>query len=887
MRTHFKSIFIGLVCKALSIMLTSQLWAEQSYKIILDNFEQVSESEFQIDVLLENQGRPFYINDVQVEVIFNPEIKGQGEFITGSGLNVVEGSSDLLYPPAFNDISLAHDGNRFILVSEEPAIGQTLQTVGENEILRIARIQASLYYEDKRAVFANTTSDFEIDTHATMVLYSTIDGQDTKKDIGRRLKGRQLINNIDNLQLASHVFYGPGNWHEYGDNGYINWNAHPETHPDFAYKLPGENSNIIIIDNALIEEGKTVTLDKGYILLKNDYPNQYSIELIGNGNNVSVEIFHIVDQNEIPIANPSLIEPGESLIFLTDRGFASGTFINWTDQHGNILSTEPEFGPYIMPAENMVITANWSSGSKSNNKESIGYSQLPGLVIEAGAGLSAEAIYNEHDAGASAVVLMAGQNGLAPASLIHNNHELEATIEQYLCATSGWKDNSPYWHWISTPVEGQCIEDFLLSGSVGQEYELYRWCEASDTWLNYKNHEGQFDHSEFIPGTGYLFAAPVGATYTYTGALRSEDKIWEDLGIEGAGNMEDENEAYRYEPGWHLLGNPFSSGILIYGNGDNVWTGENIELTPQRWDEDAGSYDIFPDDFIPVATSFFIKVINPEEPKAYKTTGNVETTTKRVYTNKENNSVKGSLMIPAGARIHQPETETKTATQRITLEAGAWGGNTLQRTHIAVKPNPTFIHDNRYDASFRPGNAPLFYSLKGSKRLLQQSVDIIDNNLVIPLYFKAREGKSTHHISLTGNLPETDVYLYDLKADSLHYMNEGPYLFTSKEENRERDFELRFGKEDIVTAYSAHFREEQNLLDGIQIFTNQNKLYVRFPVLTENARIEVKDIQGRVAGAWNMRQSIEFSRMIDFRPGVYVISIYTEGKNYSEKLLIE
>lgn len=195
-----------------------------------------------------------------------------------------------------------------------------------------------------------------------------------------------------------------------------------------------------------------------------------------------------------------------------------------------------------------------------------------------------------------------------------------ATIQRYISAAD-WNDAGSGWHLISSPVSGQWIQDsWTLMGS-GNDYDFYALDESKENeyWLNQKVSANGIDF--FEPGVGYLVAYQQSDTkeFNATDIVQGVKVVsinTSDVAISNLANTT--GSAY---PGWHLLGNPFSSALQY----DNTWTKSNIDAIIQVWNSQTGSYKTSTDvgGIIPAMNGFMVH-----------TSGN------------------GSITIPASKRVH-------------------------------------------------------------------------------------------------------------------------------------------------------------------------------------------------------------------------------------------
>lgn len=893
-RTKTRASFLSAVTLLCCIATAST--ATESYTLIIDRFEQYSENEFRFDVLLQNTGTPFHLNDLQVEIHFDPGILPENTFISNDGLRILPGSSDLLYPPETATLNLAMSGERIVLITGEPMIMETAQKVDENQTLTVARIQFFVSYEHMLGGFNSTAHSLSICTAGSFAQKCFVNENGNKTSTGIVMNNVDFVNNISNLPLASHFFSGNGYWDEKIGNNYIHWNNNPETHPDFAQVLPGTHSNVIIKGVAIIESGKFVELSAniegngGNLYLLTGLKPSYELTLIPNGNNVSVTIY---DENNQELDNPSMVEGGTSLILKTSRGFLSGTFIDWVDQNGNVLSQNEEF-PFIMPSKNTTLTANWSSGSKmfvndpkpaSSKGNEINKQLHSALIIEPGAALTVNELHNHHEAGAEAIILQSNSSGNVTGSLIHNNDGVVATIERYV---SRYDSNSPVnsWHMISSPVQGMSIRpEFVPDNPVIPPYvDFYKWDEAhtvtvndepvSGWWINSKKSGGVWNdafESSFVGARGYLMAyGQPGKGYgdkihRFSGAIETNAIVLSGLS----------HTPYGKYAGWHLLGNPFASAVNW---AHEQWDRNNILGGPQLWDAPNASYTPVLD-IIPAMAGFMIK-----------TGGN------------------GSLKILPEARLHDfskhnSATGNNKQNDRDTHSDEIWQPpphirlvardnemQTAQTTIIVFRDDATNAYDPVFDTPFMAGFAPLFYSLSPQShyddcneppvKLALNNLPDLHNNVSVPLGF-VKNSASSFQIELANAAINKEIWLEDRVEQSLfplchHYV----YPFKASENDTPLRFVLHIKDDDSVD-------KEQGCLQttGKPVFVASNQL-LHITTYCKNNKLKLLALTGQKLLEADLPGKGVHTIPLPYGHKLVVARLQCDAMAYAEKILI-
>ncbi len=881
-----KAKMIVLFCVALNVGIFA--YSNESYELILDNFEQLSEHEIQFDLLLHNSGATFYFNDLQAVINFNTSIIPQDGFFEDSNLNIIPESSELLYPPIDNNFFLVPNGDGFALFTGEPMLNQAAQKVNNGNTIKIARLQIILSYKDGLGAFLDCFPDFDFNESFSFAQKCPVDSNGNKNGAAEHLGGRQLLSYIPIRPLASHYFSGNGNWDESIDGKYVHWNAQKDTHQDFAFNLPTQNNNVIIAGTAYILSGESILLKAidgvgGRLTIITGPPPQYIIALIANGFNAQVKL---LDEESNELENPSSLEAGTSLFLQANTGPGSGLFLNWTDQHGNVLSTESLFGPYEMPAEDMEITANWSSGSKTlaggsvpkavdrQNTEEKPHGQggiqsnktrmrnlNTGLVIEPGGALTVETIYNDHEAGAEAVVLQSAAGDDAAGSLIHQNQGVEATVERFI---DRWPADNPRhgWHLLSSPVKNMPIRPEFVpvgeDGTIPPWVDFYKWDEAhvqdheggmiTGWWINSKLSGGIWNpefEDHFQTGRGYLMAygpQSKGLVRSFTGELEVSDVPVTNLTHAGEGD----------NAGWHLLGNPFASA-LDWTRGD--WQKVNITGGPKIWHEAHASYTPVID-IIPAMNGFMIR-----------TSGN------------------GSLQIPAEARVHDPtgwykenRDDAPGTIPHIILTAHDPAGQTAQETVVVIRPDAVAGFDPGNDTPYLPGYAPLFYSISDNTPLALNNQPEFLNELIIPMGFQ-KNTSTEFYISLTRNLTGMDLTLEDLLTGQMHPLSESqPYHFSSSTGDPVQRFNLHVKPGQTTETPKVPIHEL------LHAFVYQKTIFVN--TTSQITTIQLFDIRGRMLKHQQLHGCGQHTLKYDLPPGIYVARLSDENRVVTVKVML-
>jgi len=523
--------------------------------------------------------------------------------------------------------------------------------------------------------------------------------------------------------------------------------------------------------------------------------------------------------------------------------------IKWKGASDTSWSADGNWEGDRIPGPNDVVIIPATTSPYPEIISDDGLQSIQRLIIESGASLTLETgarltvergLTNEN--GTGGLVLKPG------ASLVNNTSDVQATMENKIDGGGEWEEKTTEWYYIAAPVVDQDIEaamqEAFPNGQDATDFDLYRWSEEDDLWINY--HGNDFARDDFFSGEGYIFGASEQVTLTFAGTLGSGDIQWAGLTNTGDGSGGDEEDEGYYTAGWHLLGNPYPSGII-----DEGWTKEGFVETLKIWDN--GSYIDQSGGFIPANTAFFMQV--------------------------NEGAATNTLIIPPTARAHEAPSTKTTPQNRILLVAKAPGSEMRQQQVIRLEPDAAEGFDPRYDSRFMAGYAPQLFSITETDRLSTLAIPEITDDLVIPMVFRKNHEGEDFLIHLERNIDETEIYLHDLKTGSWHELGyDKPYAFTAEEDDDPIRFELHFSPPDDDDPVDIDETPEARTAE---MWFHDDRLYVE--TTEAGMQLTIYDLNGRALQT-NQPGLGPQSYHINLPPGAYIARL--NGKDTHKTLKI-
>ncbi len=544
----------------------------------------------------------------------------------------------------------------------------------------------------------------------------------------------------------------------------------------------------------------------------------------------------------------------------------------FTDEGYELINTTPTNGAVNMATVTWTgsVSSDWSAAGNwsTNVVPGAGYNAtipagIPNMpVINAAPGAPASCVDLTINSGASVTVaagkaltvkgdivnssttgIIINSDATATGSLIFNNQGVYGTAQRYVAA---WGDLFHGWHLLSSPVAAQPFQPGFVSSPPSSAEDFYQWSETSGLWINSKvGTTAPFSFNSvfgtnFEVGKGYLVAYQNAGPKVFSGVMNVSDVV-------RTGLTHTPGPAYTTngDPGWNLIGNPFSSAISWFTN----WThSTNIGAVAKIWNESTASYiDISPGGIIPAMQGFMV----------------------------ESTSGTGSLTIPKAARTHSGQSWYKNSSDPcIRLVVKNPAAQTAQESVLAFNNQTTPGYDPAFDSHFFPGYAPQFYSLEGSERLSTNVMPEIGSQTIIPLQFIKTEGEEYSIEAVKIENVNAQVYLTDMKTGHIQNLTEMPvYSFTSSEGDDPARFLLSFGHVGISEKESERV-----------IYTYGNTLYIVNP---GKARLEIYNLSGQVVFNEEISTPELYHTSLSLDASYYIVRLTTGTKVTVSKVYIK
>lgn len=439
------------------------------------------------------------------------------------------------------------------------------------------------------------------------------------------------------------------------------------------------------------------------------------------------------------------------------------------------------------------------------------------------------------------------------ASLITNGSVTgsKARVERFINGIS-WS-----WHFLSSPVSSQAISGGFAPTASG--YDFYTWYEPQLLWVNIKNAASSptwniaNGNTNFSPGRGYLVAyEATNTTKSFSGTLNT--------GTVSYPLTRGGTSTYQY---YNLAGNPYPCSIDW--EAASGWGRSNLSGTQKSywvWNDARGNYGAYitggsgingATRYISAGQGFMVLAA---------TVGNLTM----------NNSVK---VHSAQAYLKGGETIDEELRLSLSCDANSYSDETIIDLNSSDDSDGTEKFRSMYI------NAPELWSVKNSQNYSINFIGDSDSNGSIPLCVKAGvAGNYTIAASQTESFGENSVITLEDRVagtfTNLAFVPEYTFHVSTSSTISDRFF-LHFL--DVTSVADTKAEKQFNIYatDGV----------IRIASLQQEAgKITVSDMLGRAIATGRVEPGATTRIDLNGNTGVYIVSINTNGKISTTKILV-
>jgi hypothetical protein len=470
-----------------------------------------------------------------------------------------------------------------------------------------------------------------------------------------------------------------------------------------------------------------------------------------------------------------------------------------------------------------------------------------------------------NNAGNSGLIIHSTQSGTG--SLLSNTAYINASVERYIA-------NDFKWHFLSSPVSDQDIWPAFAPSpsSLSWGEGLYGWdfyyfnpnCPATGLyWVNLRKTDGIYNdgavdepsdyagYGDAVPtfdiAKGYLVAygSPNTPLHTFSGSL----------------NTGTFTRSIVSSPSpFNLLGNPYPSSLDW--NSDSGWDKTKI-ASNSYWiwnDAGTGNYGVYDGT---AGTNGVSNTIAPMQ--GFFVMANAT----------------GNFSINNNARVHSNQvwlknSKSESSMLRLAIKNTA---NTYSDEMI-VEFNPDFTGGGSDKFWSFYAEAPELYSVKDGNNYSIDRYNALPDNLTVNI--AAKTGVTATYTITASNIADftlrDKVYLLDLKTGVKTNLKQTPsYSFSGTAEDDRNRFQLIFGTSTGVSDETA---------SDISIYTYDNTLYISNPKASGPYTVMVSNMLGQIITKAKFSENNINQINMNQIPGVYVVTVISNGATYSRKIVL-
>lgn len=414
------------------------------------------------------------------------------------------------------------------------------------------------------------------------------------------------------------------------------------------------------------------------------------------------------------------------------------------------------------------------------------------------------------------------------------------------------------WRTFCSPLENVMLSDLgtqteinlTNSAPSGDNRNVYQWVEATKTW-------GLVTADELMNGKAYniyLFDL-ANDTFELSGTYTKASQ--------NAGTLTYTNSGTSDQDGWHLMNNPYPSGLNW--NSFSLPTGMNNQYA--IWSVNDGNYRPWngtvglAGQYIPPMHAYWVKVT------ATTSTDFIISSSNRITNTQNHFGKKGSL------------------TNGVTLDVHAVSGS--YKDQLIVYFNEAKLPEDNEGAEKLMGNenAPQLWTVNGGKKY---SIDVygpdVNKNTVVPVGFKTKiSGTYTIEPGLENMVSGMEAWLEDTKTNQWHDLSTGAYTFVYQ------------STETVPTRFNLHFKPrvtgtetQETPEEQIIVFSKDGAIVVKIPGTEDKGDVSIT--------VWNMLGQSVYQQMYhggnEFTlypnttlQGMYLVEVKTANSSRTIRIL--
>ncbi len=555
-------------------------------------------------------------------------------------------------------------------------------------------------------------------------------------------------------------------------------------------------------------------------------------------------------------------------------------FVNWTDGvGGTVMSTNADYS--FSANESRALVANFDIASltinSSTNASSLTSCPTCDVTIENNGHLviDANSTYNNIIVQGGAKLTINNGTTLTASSLSINSSFLSGTgtlvdnnasggltvsgstnVQQYLTAGRNW--------YVSSPVSNATSSVFNASSNI-----LYYYDEATATWPQITDNA-----TSLLASKGYVANMTSSAAVTFSGILNT--------GIQQISISRHPGVA---KEGFNLVGNPYPSFLnfesaLQHVNTSNL--GNSFWFRTQNEGKTSYVFDSYSTlnhigtsnnnnsligitADIPPMQAFWVRVADG------KTTANL-TFTNSMRSHKDQSIVPNRFKAPTENAINE---------QMVRLQVS--NGMVSDEAILITNPSASNAYD-AYDTQKMSNNSesiPEIYTLADNEQVVINGLNSIIYDTEIALGFTTGQSNSfTIKASQISNFfSGTQVILLDKLLNKEQDLTVSDYSFNSDVTSTTSRFSLVFKAPSVATSINS------TDLKNVSISTDSNsKIFIAGAVANESSVVICNTLGQRIYSS--VLTSINSTLNTELKSGIYFVTVKTNGKNVSAKVIL-